>query len=274
MSLHFKPIHPSRSPSLRVGSTLRPIALQTGIGLYSGLSVNCTNYSLEAMIDLEFPFGKFRSNTNVQFFVLEMACYTPELFSVTEDKGKISFVRKGVGFRIGVASWKVEMKAAANLAAVAASASLDAGENALIIQVFGGNAIKELDALRDVEKLGSITPESLRDLAIAGGKIADLLRSDPNLHPADLQSAELDATEQGPIAAAVSMQFATESIYRRKIFLDALDGAVRSAPAAEKPKLNIMIARAAYDEFGIRREVDKPDNDQYEMARKILFLGR
>ncbi len=274
MSLQFKPSHPSRSPSLRSNAMVRPIALQPGLGLYTGLSVNCCNFSLQAMLDLEFSFGKFRNNTNVQFFVLEMVCYIPELFSVTEQGGKISFIRKGVGFRIGVASWNVEMKAAANLAAVAASAALNVAETALEVQTFGGNAISMLEALRSVEKLGLITPDSLRDLAIAGGKLSDILNTDPDLRPAELQAADLDVTYQDTTAAALSMQCATESIFRSLCYLDALDEAATRAPAEEKRRLNPVIIRAAYEEFGIHRETDRPDTQQHDFAKKVLFLGR
>jgi hypothetical protein len=274
MSLRFRPVHPNRSPSLAPDSVVSKVTLQSGIGLYSGLSVSCTNFKLEAMLELQFDFARFRANTDVQYFVVEMACYTPELLSVRARDGRISFIRKGVGFRIGVASWDVSMESAANLGAVAASVAIKGASSAHEVQTFGGNAIASLKSLREIQTLVELTPDTLKELAIAGSKVADLFASDPNLTPAEMEAAQLDVADKGPVSAALSMQFATESVYRKYSFLDAIDRAAEKATDDEKAHLNSTIVRAAYVEFGIDGPTEKPTDKEKQIADKILFLGR
>jgi hypothetical protein len=73
-----------------------------------------------------------------------MAACTPGVHSAEIIGDNLLFVRKGVGFQVGVASWDVAFTAASNLAAVAASGSVKSAKANIYVQAFGGDAITSL----------------------------------------------------------------------------------------------------------------------------------
>src|ERR1700734_4135173 len=131
MTLSWRPIHPKNSPLLNISDSEVRFAEAS---VYSGLAVTCYHFGLDVMLDLSFPFGDTKGKTDVQYFVLEMSAYTPGAYSAELIGERLFFVRRGVGFRVGVASWDVSFSAASNLAAVAASGAVKTAKTNIYVQ--------------------------------------------------------------------------------------------------------------------------------------------
>ena len=271
-TLSWEPVHPSKSPFNGVD----PKEVQfTPSGGYDGLSVSCYHFGLNVMLDLEFPFGETKGNTNVQYFMLEVAAYEAGVHSAEIISGRLFFKRRGVGFRVGVASWDVEFTAAASLAAVAASGSVKSAKTNIDVQAFGGDAIESLKIFERLHTMDGLSPETLRAIAMAGEDVADVLGSGEELQPKDLQVAnvEVGVTEGWP-EVAYSMQFAVESIYRGKSLLKAYRDFINHDDKEQRKLFNSLLPRAAYVDFGLINENQDPTEEDKKEAGLILVLGR
>jgi hypothetical protein len=273
--MHFYPVHPTRAPSTRPGSRASKVSLQE-TDPYSGLSVSCYNFTLETMLDLQFAsFNETKGYSNVQYFLLEMTAYTPELTQVLfeAERGQITFERHGVGLRIGIASWDVGFSTASNVVAVAAAASVKSAKTMMSVQTFGGDALDNLKYVRDLKLLAGLDADAMRLIAGAAGEVADKFK-EGGLETTVLHAASLGVGIPTRQAAAMSMQFVNERIYRGDSLLEALAGSLKDGSSIEKENLNPLICRAGYLGYGLRYESDTPDDARKDEAHTILTLGR
>lgn len=272
MTLLWRPIHPNNSPLLNVSDAAVRFA---EIPVYSGLAVTCYHFGLDVMLDLSFPFGETKGKTDVQYFVLEMAAYTPGVHSAEIIGERLFFVRKGVGFRVGVASWDVAFSAASNLAAVAASGAVKAAKTNIYVQAFGGDAITTLRIFERIQTMGGLSPETLKAIAMAGEEVSDVMSSGEPLEPKDMLVANVDIGATGGwMETAYSLQFAVESIYRGKSLLTAYQSFARNSDQQQRELFNSVIPHAAYIDFGLINQAEEPTQKERDEAGLILTYGR
>jgi hypothetical protein len=272
MTLAWQPIHPDKSRLLNANESDVRFAAAP---VYSGLAVTCYHFGLDVMLDLQFPFGNTKGKTNVQYFVLEMAAYTPGVYSAEVIGGRLFFLRKGVGFRVGVASWDVAFTAASNLASVAASGAVKTAKTNINVQAFGGDAITTLKIFERIQTMGGLSPETLRAIAMAGEEVADVMSSGEQMDPKELLVANVDVGVTGGwMEVAYSLQFAVESIFRRKSLLTAYQSFAKKNDSKQRELFNLLIPRAAYVDFGLVNEAKEPTEKDKTEAELILKYGR
>ena len=270
--MRWQPIHPSDSPANTGLGEIAPVQLQER-DPYTGLSLSCYNFTLSTMISLKFPFGNTQGKADAHYFLLEIACYQSGIHSVTYEDGRVDFMRKGIGIRVGIACWDVSFEAASNLAAVAASVAIKGAKSQMVVQALGGEAIEKLNAFKQLKLLSGLTPEAMSVIGSASGEVVDLFVKDPNIEPVDLRIAPLGVGAAGQVAAALSMQFANEQVYRGNNINRALELFTKRASDNERKYFHPVVARAVYAAYGIR-DVDNPSQNQRDEARRILLLGR
>lgn len=273
MTLSWAPIDPASSP---LAGRTRTVASAEAGNNYGGLSVSCYHVDLATTEQLKFQFGGTEGKQDAQYFILEMVCYTSDVFNAELVGDSIYFVRKGVGFRLGVACWDVSMKAATTLAAVSANASFSMAKTEIGLKMYGLDAFKNLTALKSVQIDQGLTPQNLREVARAGEQLADALTSAKELDPRDLAVARIVVGDLNNWSeSAASMQLANESVYRGKTYIRAQNDFTEKEKQPEKRALiNSIVPRGAYACFGIFSIDETPDEHERESAGEILRAGR
>ena len=246
---------------------------------YNGLSVSSFYFKLDAMLELGFEaMAHFKSEADVAFFMLEVACYTDEFVVQDVTANQTTLERYGIGFRIGIANYKVAFSAASTLAAVAANAELSLSQTG--IEVHAKGSTPEIQRiLAPIFELTAFNTEALKKISGCATLLADYYAAHAEeLTPALLQIADLpvgmgkDVVPDYWFNRFYSNQFAVESIYRGKTVNAAL------SQVAEIPDMNQYVVpsfvNAGYASQGITDPYTAPNATQKTIAGQMLGAGR
>lgn len=254
----------------------RAIAPPTGEAAaneYVAASISTYSFSADAMAQIGFSdLAKFRAETNVGFFVIEVAVYTATVIVQTTDHKRMQLARMGVGFRIGLAVWGVDVKASANVGLAAASTEIKSASTSLKIKQYGltPDMVKIIEPLNKISKPGT---DYMLTLTAVAQQLSDYIaKNGAAISPKPLQVAPLDVDAFQPVSAAASNRFAVERIRRWQPSATA-DQWIRDHQDRYDAVISSGTVAAAYRSFGITSADATPSNAEHDDANKMDYLG-
>lgn len=226
---------------------------------------------------LDMPSVRVEGNATAIYFVIDVMAYLPGLSLELGHDGPM-LLRKGAGFRLGVAAVGSELKATADIKTVAAMAH---GKQ---VSITYKRTLLGLPAseLRDVSLMGITSddfgPAFLRSLDEAAAEITDFIatnKDDPDkVFPVTVGMTVIGGPKYDDRRILWSHLAALEGIYHRKTIPEQL-GHVQYWSNRYGNELidllNPVVMQDVYAAFGVD---DRPDGEQSDEAQHILRKGQ
>jgi hypothetical protein len=231
-----------------------------------------------AMADVGFG-GILNVNTtgDVYYFVIDVAAFTSKVDIKTAADDKTSIItRYGIGFRVAVVAWNIEVSASANLGLVAASGQVKGGQSSILAHAFAGD-ISVLGGIAGITKFNGtkFDAQTLKDLAGFVAQLAGVIaKTGATIAPAAMDYGVLNPNVYSPDKVAASNGFAIEQLCRntsRSKLDDWLAGGGRED--WRNAVISPTVVAAAYANFGVTGYTDGGTPDQVNAAKAVQGLG-
>jgi hypothetical protein len=244
-----------------------------GAGVYTDAIVSSYTFTLKTMLSLGFgSMAQFEGRADVSFFVIDIAAYTDTVLVQDVNDVQIKLERLGFGFRVGIASWGVDFRAAANVGAVAASVQIKNSSVYIDVELAGA-PLKQLPFIQSLLARTEFNPEYLEEVSAAAAGLTDFMaEKGEQVTPVTLKIAPLDQPVSRPLVGAYSSHLALEQIYRWRTALEAMTYAQQD-PLRVK-NTDITILRSTYRVMGLENDYQRPNAEQVDEAYRLLNLGR
>jgi len=239
-----------------------------------------SSYAMTAHAMGDIGFGAIlnvNTSGDVYYFVIDVAAFTSKIDIKTAADDKTSIItRYGIGFRVAVVAWNIDVKASANLGLVAASAQVKGGQSSILAHAFAGD-ISALGGIAGITKFNGtkFDAQTLKDLAGFVGQLAGVIADNgATIAPAAMDFGVLNPNVYTPDKVVTANSFAIEQLCRSTP-RSGLDNWLAGGGHDDwrKAVISPTVVAAAYANFGVTAYTDGGSTDQVRQAQLVQGLG-
>jgi hypothetical protein len=241
---------------------------------------NISSYAMSAHTMADIGFGAIldvKTEGDVFYYVIDVSAYTDKVdVQLGADDKTLILTRWGIGFRIAIVAWHIDVKATANLGMVAASTQLGAGQSSLIAHAFAAD-VSKLGRISEIMKYNSekFDAQMLKNLAEFVGQLTSLIASKGSeIAPAAVKYGVLNPNQYNPDHIVASNSFAIEQLARGEP-RSGLDNwtAGRNHDDWRNNVFSPVVISAAYENFGVPNYNGRGTDEQRKAADTLKRLG-
>jgi hypothetical protein len=239
---------------------------------------NITSYAMSAhaMGDVGFgPILDVKTEGDAFYYVIDVSAYTDQIkVEAGADDKSLILTRSGIGFRVGIVAWHIDVKATSNLGMVAASTQIGAGQSSLMAHAFAED-ISKLKNIAGIVKYNSerFDAQMLKNLAEFVGQLSLLIAKEgATIAPVDVRYGVLNPNQYDPEHVVASNSFAAEQLARGQPRSN-LEHWIRDHSEWKENILSPVVIGAAYENFGVPNYNGGGTDAQRKAADELKRLG-